>query len=109
MLRHHVNHEDIDSIPLEHFDRISVWRTCFPIVGVFNLSSTSPHCEIGDEIEAAWQDLHHSWRQICYLGASAVAFSVCFLFLMRLFAAFIIWTIVVCVAIGLLAGTGYCW
>lgn len=74
------------------------------------LSLIEAQCEdAGDFWQKAARDLENSWKEITYLSLIAVGVSLVITFLMGFLAKIIIWIIVLVVALGSLAGTGFCW
>nr|KAG5709578.1 hypothetical protein BaRGS_001628 [Batillaria attramentaria] len=59
--------------------------------------------------EKCARDLGNTWRQIIYMGLVGLGVSVVMLILLRFFVGVMVWTTVILVALGCLAGTGFCW
>lgn len=55
------------------------------------------------------EDLERTWKEMLYLGATGLGVSVAMLILLRFFVGVMVWTTVILMALGCLAGTGFCW
>ncbi|KAK7100735.1 choline transporter-like protein 1 [Littorina saxatilis] len=54
-------------------------------------------------------DLENTWQEIMYLCLIGFGISLVMLVLLRFFVGVMVWTVVFLVAVGSLAGTGFCW
>nr|XP_022315976.1 choline transporter-like protein 1 [Crassostrea virginica]XP_022315977.1 choline transporter-like protein 1 [Crassostrea virginica] len=59
--------------------------------------------------EKCVSDLKKTWREICYLSATALGVSLSIVILLRFIAGVVIWLMVLLLGLGSVVGTALCW
>ncbi|XP_061166170.1 choline transporter-like protein 1 [Saccostrea echinata] len=59
--------------------------------------------------EKCVSDLKKTWREICYLSATALGVSLAIVILLRFIAGIVIWLMVILLGLGSVVGTALCW